>query len=884
MSSEYGSVKSSPDIRPISLGEEMKRSYLDYAMSVIVSRALPDVRDGLKPVHRRIIYSMYESGYSWNRPYRKAARVVGDVIGKYHPHGDQSIYEALVRMAQDFSMRAPLVDGQGNFGSVDGDPPAAMRYTEVRMQKAAHALLRDIDKDTVDFRDNYDNTQKEPEVLPSVFPNILINGSGGIAVGMAANIPPHNPGEVIDACIALLNTPNMSDEDLLKIVPGPDFPTGGIILRRGGILSIYYGGRGSITLRGRTAIEEDGSGRQAIIITEIPYQVNKAAMVRKIAELVRDQRIEGISQIRDESDRQGMRVVVELKRAASAEVVLNQLYHHSPLQSVFGAIMLALKGGRPELMSLREIICAFLDFRQEVLTRSTRYELEAARHRAHILLGLAVATAHIDEILALIRGSQDPTAAKEALLARAWPAEDMAPLIELVADPRHILSKDNTCRLSEDQAKAILELRIQRLTALGREEISDDIKVLKGKIEECLDILESPVRRREIIEQALREIREEMDTPRKTEIAEGEYEIEDEDLIESENMVVTVSHQGYIKRTPLSVYRVQRRGGKGRQGMKTRQEDLISRIFIANTHRRILFFSSTGMVYKMPTWRLPSGEPYARGKAMVNLLPLSRDEKITAVMPWPENEEDKDLCVVFATRQGYVRRNLLSDFERIHRGGKIAMKPPSEDGILGVQVCTQKDDVFLASREGRAVRFHVRDLRVFSSRNSRGLRGIRLKKDDEVVSMSVLPGHDATLEECQLYLQLSRAARHQESFQKKGMTPERYKELEALEQFVLTICKNGYGKQTSSFEYFPRGRGAQGVLNIRANERNGPVITAFPVQQEDQIMLMNENGKVIRIPVSGISIVSRSTQGVRLFRTKSQVASVAHLSDTLSTV
>ncbi len=691
------------EISPISIEEEMKKSYLDYAMSVIVSRALPDVRDGLKPVHRRILFSMNENGYDWNKPYRKSARVVGDVIGKYHPHGDQSIYDALVRMAQDFSMRLPLLDGQGNFGSVDGDPPAAMRYTEVRMGKPAHALLEDIDKDTVDFQPNYDNSEREPTVLPARFPNLLVNGSGGIAVGMATNMAPHNLGEVIDACIAVIDNPGVGIDDLIDIIPGPDFPTGGLILGRSGIKSAFHTGRGSIVMRARVHTEEIRKEREALIVTEIPYQVNKALMIERIADLVREKKLEGISDIRDESDRQGMRVVIEIKRDAMADIVLNQLYRFTPLQSTFGVNNVCLTGGRPELLNLKDLLQAFIAFREEVVTRRTKFLLNKARDRAHILVGLAIAVANIDEVIALIRGSKDAAEAREALMARDWPAKDMAPLIALIADPRHGLTEEGTYRLSDEQARAILDLRLQRLTALGRDEIADELQKLATEIADYLEILRSRARVLGIIKDELAAIKAEFATPRRTEIVENEGEVEDEDLIQREDMVVTVSHAGYVKRVPLSAYRAQRRGGKGRAGMQTKDEDFVTKLFVASTHTPILFFSSAGMVYRMKVWRLPVGNPQARGKALINLLPLQPGERITTILPLPEDPASAGgQFLMFATRSGTVRRNDVSDFEQINRAGKIAMKLDEGDMIAGVAFCTEAMTCCSPPRRGNA--------------------------------------------------------------------------------------------------------------------------------------------------------------------------------------
>ena len=727
------------DIKPISIVEEMKRSYLDYAMSVIVSRALPDVRDGLKPVHRRILYSMHEMGYDWNKSYRKSARIVGDVIGKYHPHGDQSVYDALVRMVQDFSMRLPLVDGQGNFGSVDGDAAAAMRYTEVRLQKVAHKLLDDIDKDTVDFQANYDASEREPVVLPARYPNLLVNGGGGIAVGMATNIPPHNLGEVIDATIALIDKPEMTVEDLMEYIPGPDFPTAGVILGRSGIRSAYHTGRGSVVMRGRVKTETVKGGREALIISEIPYQVNKATMVERIGELVREKKVEGIAEVRDESDRDGYRVVIELRRDAMADVVLNQLYRYTALQSSFGCNIVALNGGRPEVLNLQDLLRAFVAFREEVVTRRTRFLLNKARDRAHVLVGLAIAVANIDEVIYLIRHAPDPATAKAQLMERNWPAKDMGPLITLIDDPRHKLEDDDTYRLSDEQARAILELRLARLTALGRDEIAEELEKLAREIADYLDILRSRDRVMEIIKTELTEIKAEFATPRKTEILDVEGDMDDEDLIAREDMVVTVTHAGWIKRVPLSTYRAQRRGGKGRSGMATKDEDFVTRLFVANTHSPILFFSSKGQVYKTKVWRLPLAAPQARGKALINLLPLDQGERIGSILLLPEDEENWDkLDVMFATTGGTVRRNKLSDFVQVNRNGKIAMKLEEGEGIVGVETCTENDDVLLTTALGQCIRFAVPEVRVFKGRDSMGVRGITLAEGDSIISMTIL--------------------------------------------------------------------------------------------------------------------------------------------------
>jgi DNA gyrase subunit A len=887
-----GAPPSPSDIRPISLVDEMKRSYLDYAMSVIVARALPDVRDGLKPVHRRILYSMQENGYDWNKPYRKSARVVGDVIGKYHPHGDQSIYDALVRMAQDFSMRLPLIDGQGNFGSVDGDPPAAMRYTEVRLAKVAHDLLEDIDKETVEFQDNYDNSEREPLVLPARFPNLLVNGASGIAVGMATNIPPHNLGEVIDACIAYLDNPAIGVGELSEIVPGPDFPTKGLILGRSGIRSAYHKGRGSILMRGRVHTETVRKEREALVITEIPYQVNKASMIEKIADLVREKRIEGIADIRDESDRDGMRVVIELKRDAMADVVLNQVYRFSPLQSTFGCNIVALIGGRPEQLNLKDLIRAFTEFREDQVGRRTKFLLRKARDRAHVLVGLAIAVANIDEVIALIRRAPDPATAREQLMAKNWSAHDVVALVELIADPRHKVSAKGTYRLSEEQAKAILDLRLQRLTALGRDEIADELKKLGEQIADYLDILRSRARIVAIVKDELNAIKEEFGTPRRTAILEAEGEVEDEDLIQREDMVVTVSHKGYIKRVPLSHYRAQRRGGKGRAGMATREEDFVSRIFIANTHAPVLFFSSRGMAYKMKVWRLPLAAPQARGKALVNLLPLDKDENITTILPLPEDEFIwGKLDVMFATNGGTVRRNKLSDFVEVRQNGKIAMKLDEGDRIVGVQVASEQDDVLLTTAEGQAIRFPVTDVRVFKGRESAGVRGIKLESGDQVISMAILNHVEAGAAERAAYVRQANVVRrggadYEPDIETEGegqeavvLTPERYVELSAHEEFVLTVSENGYGKRTSAYEYRISGRGGKGIIAMIVNQRNGKLIASFPAEAGDQIMLVTDRGQLIRVPVDGISVVGRSTQGVIVFDTAEdeRVVSVEHI-------
>ncbi len=881
------------DIRPVSITDEMKRSYLDYAMSVIVARALPDARDGLKPVHRRILYAMYENGFEWNKPYRKSARTVGDVIGKYHPHGDQSVYDAMVRMAQDFSMRVPLIDGQGNFGSVDGDMAAAMRYTELRLEKIAHSLLDDIDKDTVDFQPNYDSSEREPKVLPAKFPNLLVNGAGGIAVGMATNIPPHNLGEVIDACIALINDPALSIDDLNTIIPGPDFPTGGIILGRQGIRSAYHLGRGSIMMRGKVAIETVRKDREAIVVSEIPYQVNKATMVERIAELVRDKRIEGISDLRDEFDRDGYRVVVELKRDAVPEVVLNQLYKFTPLQTSFGANIVALDAGRPLVMNLKDLLTIFVAFRETVVSRRTKFLLNKARDRAHILVGLAIAVANIDEVIRVIRTSPDPATARDTLMSRAWPAQDVATMITLIDDPRHKLAEDGTARLSLEQAKAILDLRLQRLTALGREEISEELDKLAVEIADYLDILRSRARVQTIIKDELNAIKSEFATPRRTVIIDQEGEVEDEDLIQREDMVVTVSHAGYVKRVPLSTYRSQKRGGKGRSGMQTRDEDFVSRLFVASTHTPVLFFSSHGQVYKEKVWRLPVAAPNSRGKALINILPLEQGERITTIMPLPEDELSwANLDVMFATTGGNVRRNKLSDFVDVRRSGIIAMKLDEGEAIVDVQIATENDDVLLTAAGGQCIRFPVTDVRVFTGRTSMGVRGIALGEGDKLISLTILRHMDVNADERAAYLRRASAVRRggveeeaapdqEEVSGAIELGEQRYVEMSAAEQFVLTISENGYGKRSSAFEYRTTGRGGKGIVAMSVNGRNGKLVASFPVEDSDQIMLVTDKGQLIRCPVDNIRIAGRSTQGVIVFDTADDehVVSVEHITE-----
>ncbi|WP_448503124.1 DNA gyrase subunit A [Sphingomonas sp.] len=857
------------DISPISIVDEMKSSYLDYAMSVIVARALPDVRDGLKPVHRRILYSAYESGYVAGKPYRKSARIVGDVMGKYHPHGDSSIYDALARMAQDWSMRVPLIDGQGNFGSMDPDPPAAMRYTESRLAKVAGVLLDDLDKDTVDFIPNYDGSESEPGVLPARFPNLLVNGAGGIAVGMATNVPPHNLGEVVDACIAHVDAAMsgevLTSEALLDIVQGPDFPTGAIILGRSGIRSAFETGRGSIILRSRHEIEQRGE-RRSIVLTEIPYQQGKNALVEKIAEAAKDKRIEGVSDIRDESNREGVRIVIDLKRDATPEVVLNQLWRHTPAQSSFSANMLAIRGGRPELLNLRDIIEAFVRFREEVITRRSKFELAKARDRAHLLLGLVIAVTNLDEVVRIIRGSASPVEARNKLLMREWPVDEIAPYIRLVEAIEHEVEGD-TYRMSDAQVRAILDLRLHRLTALGRDEIGDELKTLADSIAELLDILANRARLYEVLRAELVEVRGAYATPRRTEIAAAADGIEDEDLIEREDMVVTVTMQGYIKRTPLATFRAQARGGKGRAGMATKDEDAVTNLFVTSTHTPVLFFSTKGKVYRMKVWRLPEGGPATRGRPMVNLLPLAAGETISTVLPLPEDESEwGKLHVMFATARGSVRRNSMDAFTNVPSNGKIAMKFEGEDendSLIGVALLEEGDDVLLATRQGKAIRFAGDEVREFQSRNSTGVRGMRLLGDDQVISLSILHRVGTSAEEREAYLRFAPWKAEKDS--EPDLEPARFDELREREQFILTVCANGYGKLSSAYEYRRTGRGGQGITNIDNIARNGPVVASFPAATADQLMLVTDQAKLIRMPLSSLRVIGRGSAGVRLF-------------------
>lgn len=873
-------VGSNEDIAPVDISEEMRRSYLDYAMSVIVSRALPDVRDGLKPVHRRIIYSMFENGYDYNRPFRKSARIVGDVLGKYHPHGDISVYEAMVRMAQPFSMRVPLVDGQGNFGSMDGDSAAAMRYTEARLAKVAHSLIDDIDKDTVDFMPNYDETLQEPTVLPASYPNLLVNGANGIAVGMATNIPPHNLGEVLDACCAYIDNPEISIDDLINIVPGPDFPTGGLILGYGGAKSAYYTGRGSVMMRAKATIEELYKDREAIIVHEIPYQVNKAALITRIAELVKEKKIEGISEIRDESDRQGVRVVIEIKRDFQADVVLNQLYKFTPLQTSFGMNMLAINNGRPMMMNLKDIIQAFVEFREEIIRRRTIFELNKARDRAHVLVGLAIAVENIDPVIELIRKAPNPQEAKDALLRKAWPAGEVETLVKLIDEPDRKV-ENGTYRLSEAQAKAILDLKLQRLTGLERDKIHEELITIGEEIKECLSILASREKLYGIMRDEFVAIRDEYGTPRRTKIEDIEYDTDIESLIQREEMVVTVTEAGYIKRVPLNAYKAQKRGGKGKSGMATKDEDFVTRLFVASTHTPVLFFSSKGLVYKMKVYKLPLGSPTSKGKPFINLLPLDEGETITTVMKLPECEDDcKDMSIMFATSQGNVRRNSLMDFVNVQSNGKIAMKLDEGDKLINVRICHEDNDIMLAARSGKCIRFPVTDVRVFVGRNSTGVRGIKLAEGDEVISMSILLHSDATSEERDEYARIASAIKRisaergddscvspEDTGLLNVLTTEKYKEMAEREQFILSVTSTGYGKRTSSYEYRVTGRGGQGIANMEMSARNKEIVSSFPIEDDNQIMMVTDGGKLIRMPVKDIRIAGRKTQGVILFRT-----------------
>ena len=878
----------------VTIEHELKTSYLDYAMSVIVSRAIPDLRDGLKPVHRRILYAMHETNNTHDKPYRKSSRPVAETMGKYHPHGDSAIYDALVRMAQDFSMSLVLLDGQGNFGSMDGDRAAAYRYTEVRMQKAAMSLLEDIDKDTVDFQDNYDGKDREPTVLPARYPNMLVNGAGGIAVGMATNIPPHNLGEVVDATLALIDSPDMTSEELIEYIPAPDFPTGGIVLGRSGARKAYLEGRGSVVVRAKTRVEEIRKDRYAIIIEEIPYQVNKSVMIDRIAEAARDKKIEGIAHVQDESDRNGVRVVVELKRDATAEVVLNQLFRFTPMQTYFGCNMLALNGGRPEQLTLRAFLTNFVDFREDVVARRTAYELRKARERSHILCGLAVAVTNIDEIVATIRSSTDAAMARDKLMTRAWPAQDILEYIALIDDPTHTANDDGTYNLSETQARAILELRLQRLTQIGVKDVTDELKELAGKIREYLEILGSRDRIMQIIRDELTSVRDQFAVPRRTEIVDWSGDMDDEDLIEKEEMVVTVTSGGYIKRTALADFRAQRRGGKGLSSMATKEEDVVTTLFVANTHTQLLFFTTDGMVYNLKTWRLPLGSRTAKGKAIVNILPIPTGVSIAAIMPVDRDEDEwDDLQVVFATSAGTVRRNKLSDFTKVMRNGKIAMKFEGDTAdytLINARIASNDDDVMLVTNSGRAIRFPATDVRIFNSRNSVGVRGIKLQGDDKVVSMSIISHFKAEADERAAYLKMRRAmaglADDAENDDDEGvvageLSQERYAEMSATENLILTITEQGSGKLSSSHDYPVRGRGGMGVAAMDKAMRGGDLVSSFPVELADQIMLVTSTGQSIRVPIDGISFRSRGAGGVKVFDTAKGevVVSVAWIAD-----
>ncbi|NNE88392.1 MAG: DNA gyrase subunit A [Silicimonas sp.] len=877
----------------VSIEDEMRTSYLDYAMSVIVSRAIPDLRDGLKPVHRRILYAMFETGNTHDKSYRKSARPVGDTMGKYHPHGDGAIYDALVRMAQPFSMSLPLLDGQGNFGSMDGDNPAAMRYTEVRMDKPAAFLLADIEKDTVNFQDNYDGKDQEPSVLPARFPNMLVNGAGGIAVGMATNIPPHNLGEVIDATLALIENPDLSSEGLMEYIPAPDFPTGGIILGRGGARKAYTEGRGSVIIRAKTRIEETRKDRYSIVLDEIPYQVNKASMILKIAEMVREKKIEGISGVQDESDRVGVRVVIELKRDATPDVVLNQLFRFTPMQTSFPCNMLALNGGRPEQLLLRDFLSYFIDFREEVVARRTAFELRKARERSHILCGLAVAVSNVDEVVATIRASADAPEARAKLMERRWPAHEIADYIKLIDDPTHTVNDDGTYYLSETQARAILELRLQRLTQIGVKEVTDELEELAAKIKDYLAILASRERIMEIISNELKEVREQFSVPRRTEIVDWSGDMEDEDLIEREDMVVTVTEGGYIKRTALADFRAQKRGGKGLSGGSLKEDDVVTTLFVANTHTQLLFFTTDGMVYKLKTWRLPLGGRTSRGKAIVNILPIPQGVSIAAIMPVDAPEDEwENLQIFFATTQGDVRRNALSDFTNVKSNGKIAMKLPEGVEMVNARICAEDDDVMLVTALGRAIRFSTTAVRVFKGRDSTGVRGIRLADGDKVVSMAIIRHFEADPAERAAYLKQRRLMagapeeeiepdEDEEAVAEGQLSTERYAEMSASENLILTITAGGSGKLSSSHDYPVRGRGGQGVMAMDKAMRGGPLVASFPIEMGDQIMLATSTGQSIRVPVDGISFRSRSAGGVKVFNTSDgeEVVSVAWIAE-----
>lgn len=864
---------------PVSIEDEMKRSYMDYAMSVIVSRAIPDVRDGLKPVHRRILYSMHDAGYVYNKQHRKSARIVGDVIGKYHPHGDSAVYDSLVRMAQDFSLRCTLVDGQGNFGSMDGDAPAAMRYTESRLAKISHTLLEDIDKETVDFNPNYDGLESEPTVLPARFPNLLVNGGGGIAVGMATNIPPHNLSEVIDACCLYIDNNDIHPEELIAVVKGPDFPTGGIILGTHGIRSAYLTGRGSIIFRGKCDIEDHDNGKQSIIVTEMPYMVNKAKLVEKVAELVNSKRIEGISDLRDESNKEGVRIVIEVKKDFMADIILNQLYSYTQLQTNFGVIMLALNEGMPQVMSLKEVISSFIKFREVVITRRTIFLLNKARDKAHLLLGIRIAINNIDEVIAIIRGAANTASAKEQLMSKAWNCSQMIDLIRLVDDKAHV-NDDGTIHLTELQAKAILEMRLQRLTAMEKDKLEDDLNALAQEIAEYLEILGSREKLLSILKTELLEIKDKFATPRKTEIIEsGDFNQSIEDLIQREEMVVTVTHGGYIKRVPLASYRAQNRGGKGRSGLSMRDDDFTTELFIGSTHTPLLFFSNTGIVYSLKLYKLPLGNPQSKGRSIVNILPLKEGEKITNVMPMPESEKDwGKLNIMFATASGNIRRNDLSDFKKIQSNGKIAIRLDDGDSLVNVKVCNSEDHVLLATRLGKAIRFEVSAIRVFKSRVSDGVRGMKLLGDDKVISMTILGGIRCSIEEREAYLSIPVEKRLNIALGKMpeftpeslgvSLNKETIIDLANAEEFILTVSENGYGKRSSAYEYRVAGRGGIGVVNMVLSNKTGNVVSSMPAGMNDELMLITNTGKLIRCKLESVRITGRSTSGVILFNTE----------------
>ena len=870
-------TKENTSISQIPIDDEMQKSYLDYAMSVIVSRALPDVRDGLKPVHRRILYAMHEAGYEWNKQHRKSARVVGDVIGKYHPHGDQAVYDALVRLAQDFSMRVPLLDGQGNFGSMDGDRAAAMRYTEVRMAKISKFLLEDIEKDTVEYRPNYDESESEPIVLPSKYPNLLVNGAGGIAVGMATNILPHNLGEVIDACIAYIDDQEISFEKINEIIKGPDFPTGGKIIGTKGIKDSQSSGRGSIIVQAKSSFEEFKSDREAIIFTELPYQVNKSSLIEKIAELVRDKRIEGISDLRDESDRQGVRVVVELKKGVIAQVILNKLYKFTPLQSSYGVNALALNDQKPELMNIKDFLRHFINHREEIISLRTRYDLNKARDRAHVLTGLAIAISNVDQVIEIIKNSKDPSSAKTELLKTKWKSSDVKDILELIDDPRQI-KNDKDIYLTEDQAKSILELRLQRLTALGKGELEEELKVLSVNINEYLSILRDKNKLQSVIKDELDNIKQEFSSSRKTEIADHEVsDIDQEDLVQRSDMVISITNSGYIKRVPLEMYRAQKRGGKGRSGMKTNDEDFVTQVFTSSTHDNMLFFSSSGIVYKLKTWKIPESSPTAKGKAIINLLNLKQDDQLSSILVMPENKASKDdNFLIFATADGSIRKNNIDDFKNIQANGKIAMKLSDSNKIVGVKICTENDDVLLSTKEGKCIRTPVSKLRTTKSRSSIGVRGIKLAENDSIISLSILSHLDVTSSEAKAYLKMNKATKEasddneedsREDIEDIKLSEDRFQEMKACEQFVLTVTENGFGKRTSSYQFRVTNRGGSGIMCITTSSRNGNVLASFPVGHDDDIMLITKSGQLIRCPVIDIRVAGRNTQGVSIFKT-----------------